>query len=76
MGRQIGYFFLYIGLVVSMISIAAFYEKTPSFLLCLVGVILLVLAIGMILRFRPEPSEADRFRSVKKLASKRKKLDG
>ncbi len=76
MGRQIGFFLLYIGLVVSMIAVAAYFEKTPSFTLCVIGVLLVVLSITMIIRFRPDPETADRFRSVKKITSRRRGPDG
>jgi len=71
MGRQIGYFFLYIGLVITVISVAAFYEKTPSFLLCGIGAFLMVLSIWMIIKFKPEPEAADRFKTYKKISTRR-----
>ncbi len=75
MEKQIGLFFLCIGLIVIVIALAGFQTGIPSIEVWLLGFLFLALAVYFFRRYRPEPVDSDRFRMMKKVSTKRRKID-
>jgi hypothetical protein len=72
MKRQIGIFFLFIGLIVAIVAVISFQVKTPSAPACLIGMILVGFGFFLIWRDRPEVPASERFKTVRKLKEKKK----
>lgn len=75
MGRQIGLFFLVVGLLVVFIFAASFQVNQPEYVACLIGLASLMLGAFLIYRYRRRPAETDRFRLIGKMRNRKKKDD-
>ena len=75
MGRQIGLFFLFVGVIVVFVFAASFQVGSPEYILCLIGLASLMLGALLIFRYRRTPTESDRFRLIGKVRDRKKKDD-
>ena len=75
MGRQIGLFFLFVGVIVVFVFAASLQVDSPEYVLCLIGLASLMLGAFLIYRYRRRPAETDRFRLVGKMRNRKKKDD-
>ncbi len=72
MKRQIGIFFLVIGLIVAIVAAFSFQAKAPSAPACLIGIILVGFGLFLIWRDRPEVPASERFKDLAKNERKEK----
>lgn len=73
MGRQIGFFFFVVGLLVILLFGASFQVRKPEYLLCLGGIASLMLGAFLVYKYRRKPAENTRFRMIKKIGNREKK---
>lgn len=75
MGRQIGFFFLVVGLIIVFMFAASFQVGRPEYFLCLMGLASLMLGAFLAYRYRRTQTSANRFRMINKMRRKEKKDD-
>jgi len=73
MARQIGFFFLYIGIIITIIAITSFQIDDPVYGALMLGIGFIIFGIFLAWRYRPPPTESERFKAWKKMTSKKKK---
>jgi len=72
MTRQIGLFFLFLGLIVSIVAVASFQAKPPSASACLLSIILVGIGFVLVWRNRVDAPASERFKTLKKMREKKK----
>jgi hypothetical protein len=72
MTRQIGLFFLYIGIIITIIAVTSFQIEDPVYGALMLGIGISIFGIFLAWRYRPAPSESERFKAWKKMTSKKK----
>ena len=75
MGRQIGIFFLVVGMIVVFVFATSVQAKTPDFALCLVGFGSTMLGALLIYKFRRKRDPANRFRMINKMRNRKNKTE-
>lgn len=73
MGRQVGMFFLFVGMIVVFVFAASLQVGTPAYIYCLAGFLLIALGGYLIYQNRSRPEPASRFRILRKRTKKEKK---
>jgi hypothetical protein len=72
MARQFGYFFLYIGLIITIIAVSSFKIQAPAYGVLFLGIGITCLGFMLIWRYRLPPADSQRFKYWKKITAKRK----
>jgi hypothetical protein len=72
MARQIGIFFFFLGLIISIVAVASLQAKTPSVSACLLSLLLVGFGLFLIWRNRVEVPASERFKTLKKMREKKK----
>ncbi len=75
MGRHIGSFFFFVGLLAIFIFAASTQVGNPNYVSCLVGLAFLLLGAFLIYKYRRRATETDRFRTIGKMRNRKKKDD-
>ncbi len=73
MGRNIGLFFLVVGLIVVFVFAASVQVGSPEISLCLIGGASLLLGATLVYRYRRISTESERFRIFGKMRNRKKK---
>jgi hypothetical protein len=73
MSVRIGVFFTSIGALILFVFVASYMSDAPRYEFCLGGMLCLALGIFMVIKYRKPPEKADRFRSIRKIRSRKKK---
>jgi uncharacterized membrane protein YfcA len=73
MGRQVGMFFLFVGMIVVFVFAASLQLGSPEYSYCLIGLLLVILGGYLIYRNRRTPEPAERFRILRRRQKKEKK---
>jgi hypothetical protein len=69
-GRRIGYFFLFIGLLVLMFLVASFLINDPQLWILPYGLLSTLLGLALVLRRREPPAPSGRFRTIRTVQQK------
>jgi uncharacterized membrane protein YfcA len=75
MGRQIGMFFLFVGMIVVFVFVASLQLGSPEYSYCLIGLFLVLLGGVLVYRNRRTPEPAKRFRILRRKPKKKKKKE-
>jgi hypothetical protein len=75
MGRQIGMFSLFVGMIVVFIFVASLQLGSPEYSYCLIGLLLVILGGYLIYRYRRRPEPAERFRIFRRRRKKEAEKD-
>ena len=73
MNSRVGQFFLMVGLVVMFIFVASYQLGDPNFSFFFLGLGALILGAFLIFKHRKRGGEAERFRWIRKMLSRKKK---
>jgi hypothetical protein len=72
MFMRIGIFFIMISVIVLFIFVASYQVDDPNYSLLLGGLALIFIGIFMVIRNRRPTEKAERFRTIRKLRSRKK----
>jgi len=70
---RIGVFFTSVGALILFIFAASYMTNEPRYDICLGGMAVLALGMFLIIRYRRPSEKAERFRSIRKMRSRKKK---
>jgi cadmium resistance protein CadD (predicted permease) len=72
---RIGQFLFFLGVLAGIIFYITDQAGVPRYMFLLTGLILIPLGVSIMWRYRKEPEESDRFRTLRRLQSRKGKED-